>query len=180
MIRESRLLYKAFENGDVVTLDMLLRHADETNPLDDFPVWEAAAAGRKAEQMLGLLLAMGADVRARNSNKETIVFHMVRRGLTEACRVLLEYSDGAGINDKFVNQITPFYLACYHQREQLVRILLPHADVNICCEGCTPLHVAAAKTDITRLLLSAGADVNIRCDNQATPVVLRNACGCSY
>ncbi|KFG81471.1 ankyrin 2,3/unc44 [Metarhizium anisopliae] len=159
---------------------MLLRHADETNPLDDFPVWEAAAAGRKAEQMLGLLLAMGADVRARNSNKETIVFHMVRRGLTEACRVLLEYSDGAGINDKFVNQITPFYLACYHQREQLVRILLPHADVNICCEGCTPLHVAAAKTDITRLLLSAGADVNIRCDNQATPVVLRNACGCSY
>ncbi|QLI70784.1 uncharacterized protein G6M90_00g067440 [Metarhizium brunneum] len=30
--RLSRLLYKAVENGDVVTLDMLLRHADETNP----------------------------------------------------------------------------------------------------------------------------------------------------
>ncbi|KAF5128572.1 Ankyrin repeat and SOCS box protein 3 [Metarhizium anisopliae] len=112
VIRESRLLYKAVENGDVVTLDMLLRHADETNPLDDFPLWEAAAAGRDAEQMLRLLLAMGADVRARNSNKETVFFHVARRGLPEACRVLLEYTDGAGINDKSVDQITPFYLAC--------------------------------------------------------------------
>ncbi|EFY95884.1 Ankyrin repeat protein [Metarhizium robertsii ARSEF 23] len=172
VIQESRLLYKAVESGDVVTLDMLLRHADETNPLDDFPLWEAAAAGRNAEQMLRLLLAMGADVRVRNSNNETVFFHVARRGLTEACRVLLEYSDGAGINDKSVDQITPFYLACYHQREQLVRILLPHADVNMrYCEGCTPLHVAAANAEITRLLLSAGADVNIRCDNQATPVV---------
>lgn len=108
VIQESRLLYKAVENGDVVTLDMLLRHADETNPLDDLPLWEAAAAGRNAEQMLGLLLAMGADVRARNSNKETVFFHVARRGLTEACRVLLEHSDGAGINDKSVDQITPF------------------------------------------------------------------------
>ncbi|KID94112.1 ankyrin 2,3/unc44, partial [Metarhizium majus ARSEF 297] len=167
-----RQVIRAVENGDVVTLDMLLRHADEMNPVYDFPLWEAAAAGRNAEQMLRLLLAMGADVRARNSNNETVFFHVARRGLTEACRVLLEYSDGAGINDKSVDQITPFYLACYHQREQLVRILLPHTDVNMRCrEGCTPLHAAAANAEITRLLLSAGADVNIRCDNQATPVV---------
>lgn len=171
--RVSRLLYKAVENGDVVTLDMLLRHADEMNPVHDFPLWEAAAAGRNAEQMLRLLLAMGADVRARNSNNETVFFHVARRGLTEACRVLLEYTDGASINDKSAyDQSTAFYLACYHQREQLVRILLPHAEVNMRCrEGCTPLHAAAANAEITRLLLSAGADVNIRCDNQATPVV---------
>jgi ankyrin repeat protein len=80
------------------------------------------------------------------------------------------------INSYSEDGFTPLGLACYFEHEESARyLLLKGADVNICSNNgyhVFPLHsaVAANNTDIAKILLEAGANVNVTQISGNTPL----------
>lgn len=80
------------------------------------------------------------------------------------------------INTYSEDGFTPLGLACYFQHEEIARyLLLKGAEVNLPSKNgfnVYPIHsaVAANNTDITKILLEAGAEVNVVQTSGATPL----------
>jgi uncharacterized protein len=80
------------------------------------------------------------------------------------------------INSFSDDGFTPLGLACYFGHEEAARyLLLKGAEVNICSRNgyhVYPIHsaVAANNTDITKILLEAGANVNVSQISGLTPL----------
>ncbi|MDF3078579.1 MAG: hypothetical protein K0S09_2468 [Sphingobacteriaceae bacterium] len=86
------------------------------------------------------------------------------------------YNQPELINTYSDDGFTPLGLACYFEHEEIARyLLLKGADVNLPSNNgfnVFPLHsaVAANNTDITKILLEAGAEVNVAQASGTTPL----------
>jgi ankyrin repeat protein len=110
--------------------------------------------------VVSLLLARGADVRARSKVGDTALMDAAVRGDAAAAKLLIER--GAEVNAVDHKGYTPLILAAQFDGDagELVRLLLAHgADVSAVAEGETASSLAARRgeTEVTRLLRAAAA-----------------------
>jgi ankyrin repeat protein len=113
--------------------------------------------------VVALLLASGADVRARSKVGETALMDAAARGDLSAAKLLLKR--GADVNATDHRGYTPLLLAaaCDHDAAELVRLLLSSgADCSARAEGHTALSLAARRgqTEVTRILQAAETSAN--------------------
>ena len=116
-----------------------------------------------------LLIARGADVRARSKVGETALMDAATRGDAAAARMLI--AKGADVNARDHRGYTALMFAAQYDgdAEALVRLLLAHgADVTAIAEDHTALSLAARRgeTGVTKLLRAA---VRARGSRQETP-----------
>ena len=133
------------------------------------------------------LLDHGADVNAQNADGK-IPLHLLGVSLgtyEDTCHSLarLMLERGADVNARDKNQATPLHSVSYIPRLEPARVLLDHG-ANIHAknaQGQTPLHSVSqhvnkfpslSETALVELLLSRGADLNARDNDQATPFLL--------
>jgi ankyrin repeat protein len=112
----------------------------------------------RSSDVVSLLVARGADVKARSKRGETALADAAARGDIAAVRLLLD--KGADVNAVDYRGYTPLMHATQYDRDspELVRLLLSRgANVNVKGEGQTPLSIAARRgeTELTRLLREA-------------------------
>jgi ankyrin repeat protein len=108
--------------------------------------------------VVALLVAKGADVRARSKVGETALMDAAARGDLAAAKLLIER--GADVNAVDHRGYTPLIFAAHYDGEAvaLVRLLLSHgADINASAEGETALSLAARRgeTEVTKILRTA-------------------------
>ena len=150
-----------------------------------------ASFGRHFEIAL-TLLGHGADVNARNADGQTPLHRVslnpspkIRSGYNEASRLAqLMLERGADVNARDNDQATPLHSASYMSKLEATRVLLDNG-ANIHAkniQGRTPLHIVSqdrysiSEPALVELLLSRGADVNERDNDQATPFLLASLC----
>jgi ankyrin repeat protein len=110
--------------------------------------------------VIALLLARGADARARSKTGESSLMEAAVRGDVSAAKLLLD--QGAEVNAADHRGYTPLLLAaqCDRDSPELVRLLLDRgAGLDAVAEGETALSLAAKRgeTEVTRLLRERGA-----------------------
>ncbi|XP_049769744.1 ankyrin-3-like isoform X3 [Schistocerca cancellata] len=133
--------------------------------------WLIQAAEEGAVEKLQALLAAGADVGARDGDRNTALHWAVAEGHVGAARCLVEAgADVAATNNE---KNTPLHTAAYRGREAMVQLLVaffadPNARNGV---GWTPLHRAAfyGKEEAAAALLEAGSDRWARDDSGAVP-----------
>jgi ankyrin repeat protein/mono/diheme cytochrome c family protein len=108
-----------------------------------------------------LLVARGADVRARSKVGETALMDAAARGDLAAATLLVER--GADVNAVDHRGYTPLIFAAHYDRDavELVRLLLSRgADINARAEGETALSLAARRgeTEVTKILRAAAGN----------------------
>ncbi|XP_049944744.1 uncharacterized protein LOC126426792 isoform X1 [Schistocerca serialis cubense] len=133
-----------------------------------------AAAKEGSVSKVRTLLAMGADVEAKDENKRTALHWAAAMGHGEVAARLLEV--GAGVNARDRWQNTPLHLAAWKGHAAVVRLLAASsADHNARDQsGSTPLHDAArrGRAEAAAALLEAGADREDRNYGGDTPLDL--------
>lgn len=103
-------------------------------------------------------------------------------GLTEQVQMMLEHKKEIA-NEISNTGMTPLSIATHFNKENIVRLLLlHHADPNICSQNgffVFPIHTALAANNesIGKLLIEAGADVNVRQKGNITPLQLASQFG---
>jgi ankyrin repeat protein len=108
--------------------------------------------------VVALLVARGADIRARSKVGDTALMDAAARGDLAAARLLI--ARGSDVNAVDHRGYTPLLLAAQYDRDavELVGLLLAQgADVSARAEGETALSLAARRgeTDVTRMLRAA-------------------------
>jgi ankyrin repeat protein len=143
---------------------------------DDTPLMEAAKSNRL--DLVGLLLANGADVNAKNTAGFTALSQAVEFGGKGKDLAGLLVANGADVNVKDSMDNTPLHDAAMAGYEEAAAVLLAKgADPNAKgYKGNTPLHDVAAtgswSKSLAELLLARGADVNARNDEGLTPLAM--------
>jgi ankyrin repeat protein len=176
-----------FSNDNANVAQLLLQHGMDVNTRDKYqatPLHYASSCGNLKITLA--LLGNGANVNAKNANGRTPL-HQVSLSSNPGdyhhlARLLLERSTDVNARDK--DQATPLHWASYVSNLETTRVLL-YYDANIHAKnihGQTPLHVASHGVQpptrekygpaLVELLLSRGADVNVRDNSQATPFLL--------
>ena len=127
-----------------------------------------------------LLLARGASVNARAANGWTALSLAAARGFEGVVATLLAHDADPNIAD--IYGWTPLMRAVEQNRPPVVRVLLAAKRVNTNARdenGHSALHHAAVQgfTEIARLLLEHGADVQVRDRAGRTPAMLATAQG---
>ena len=184
--------FLSIENANVTRL--LLQQGTDVNTRDKeraTPLHFACFGGHF--EIALALLDNGADVNARNADCETPLHRVSlsprlgsKSGYKEATRLAqLMLEHGADVNALDKDQATPLHSASYVSNLGTTRVLLDsggniHAK-NV--QGRTPLHMASqsyfyigSEPALLKLLLSRGADINARDNDQATPFLLASLC----
>lgn len=131
--------------------------------------------------LVKLLLNNGANIYAKDNNKDTALLDAARHGNLECVNVLLEH--GAYYNDANEYYQTPLYYACGNCHKTIAEILLKKgANPNfIDCNHNTPLHRAcrgdqgkpvAKRLPVIKTLLENGANPNSINKDGETPLLV--------
>jgi ankyrin repeat protein len=108
------------------------------------------------------------------SNPCRDIFEAVEKGDVECVREFLKRGVDPNIRDIYVRgrPATPFNIGLYLKRDKLKEGDRYTEVGGYCCDGVTPLHVAARKgyVEIAKLLLEHGADPNIKDLHGWTPL----------
>ncbi|XP_042336801.1 ankyrin repeat domain-containing protein 27 isoform X2 [Sceloporus undulatus] len=141
-----------------------------TNQEGQTPLHIAALHGH--DDLVTLLLKLGADVGAKDAN-HTVPLHLAcQNGHLEVVKCLIE--NNAKQNKKDIHGNTPLMYACLNNYREIVAFLLQHgALVNLSNnEGNTSLHkaVIGSYEALVQLLLQYGASTHIRNNRQCTPL----------
>ena len=132
----------------------------------------AAASGNKKE-IVELLLAKGADVKAANQDGDTPLSLATFASTPEVVQLLLDH--GADIHIKTQDGLTLLHLAARGGTTDNAKLLIARGlEVDARSDaGQTPLHEAArnAHPDVVRLLIAKGAKVDARDKNGITPLL---------
>lgn len=109
---------------------------------------------------------------------KTITIHEAcATGLTDHVKMMLEHKPEI-VNEVSSHGFTPLGIAAHFSKEDIVRLLLAyHADPNICSQNgynSYPLHAALNNNDdeISKMLIEAGAEVNIVQNGRVSPLHL--------
>ncbi len=161
----------------------LLAKGADVNTKDDggkTPLHLALSWGGGRKDMVELLLSKDAEVNAKDEEEDTPL-HYACRCKTDKEVVELLLTKGAEVNPKDKEGRTPLHDACgYKADKEVVELLIAKgADLNARMTGgkgwrggVTPLHLAAiaGRTEIVRLLLIEGAEIDVKSDQGQTPL----------
>jgi ankyrin repeat protein len=170
-------LFKAIEARDYKTVESLLKSGakiNATNKIGQFPLWNAV--WNEDTIMVKLLIANGADVSQKYTNKEVVFscFEIAcQNGLTDIARMLVE--NGANANEKGFRGHSPLRTAARNGRVDIVKYLVSKGaaiDAKGDDDQATPLESAAGKghLEIVQVLVENGANVNHQDKDGDTPL----------
>lgn len=170
-------LQEAEAIGDINLVRILLENGTDVDYLDDVSLQTALhrAAENGHKSIAELLLAEGADIDAKSSNRNTPLHYAVDKGHKEIAGLLI--AKGADVNAKNAGGDTPLHVAVRGGKGKVSGLLIDKgAGVNTRNnEGFTPLHCVAMRPrhswlkvllsgdplrNMAELLISKGADVN--------------------
>lgn len=120
-----RMLLTAIDDNDLPLADSLIRRGVDVNQRGPLPLTPLMlAAGRGSTQMVGKLLAAGADVHAVDSNMGASALHFAAQGgVLDIAQLLLD--SGAFINLQSATVgLTPLVTAIWAKQVPMVRYLL--------------------------------------------------------
>ena len=119
---------------------------------------------------LKLLLARGADFRAKDKTGRSGLSHAVEKGHSDLVQELLKYDVDVDESEEGMYNWTPCMYAAFTDKVECLRLLLDaKAKVNaVDSKGATALIIAARylHPKCLEMLLEAGADMQVRCDNK--------------
>lgn len=152
-------LPEAAECGQTEQVRRLLEIGADVN--EGAPI--VGAAAEEHSDIVGLLIAAGADIDAQDIAGNTALHHAARWGNTDIAKQLL--AAGADANIANDDEETPFTLAVRNGQTECLRLLLAERKcehLNSLTQGTTLLHMAVdgAHAEIASLLIEAGADLN--------------------
>jgi len=126
--------------------------AEAYNWLKEHPDWLVWATGHP--RWCKILLAHGADVKAKNNNGWTPLRYAAESGSGEVVKLLL--AKGADVNAKDCYGATPLHVTAWNSRGEVAKLLLANgADVNAKNSyGTTPLHWGSS-AEIVKILEAA-------------------------
>ncbi len=131
-------------------------------------------AGQKGEtKNIEALLAVGAEVDAKDERGVTALMHASAEGHAQSVEALL--AAGADVDVQADDGLTALMVVAWGHTEIVRALLDAGADVNAKAQqGATPLMVAVAtgNQEIVRTLLDAGADVNAKAESGVTALIL--------
>jgi ankyrin repeat protein len=169
-------LYLSLERGD---LNQIERHiawdADLNAPLPNglMPLHSVAAAGQVA--IARLLIQQGAEVNGKDQADKTALYHALRQGRTQLAAMLLQ--QGAELDaDEMLRSLVSEEI----NDRDVVRFLQERgAQINRLHQGRSLLGEAIRRNNLhlCKLLIRAGADVNLAEGGGATPLQLATASG---
>jgi ankyrin repeat protein len=188
-------LHWAVYHNEVELVEQLIAAGAEVQAKNDYgatPMSEAAVVGNV--QVLHKLLAAGADVESPNADGQTALMILARTSNVEAAKLLLKRGAKVDVRERWRGQ-TALMWAAAEAQPAMVKLLLDHdADVNarsnvnqwerqVTAEprmqarpagGFTPLLYAARRgcAECARLLVKAGADVNLTDPDGVSPLLL--------
>ncbi|KAH0534337.1 hypothetical protein KQX54_003152, partial [Cotesia glomerata] len=168
------------ESGANVDISNIYNINNPEKNLGKQPLHVAVEANQVA--LVELLCRNGANVNAHALEHGTPLVHAVRLGKIEIVKVLIQ--GGADVNflskqcrietdllnylPVKVFHLTALHLAVVKYQPRILKILLfhPMTNLNLVINNLTPLHFAVkCDFEALKLLLSAGADINVRTSN---------------
>jgi ankyrin repeat protein/L-ascorbate metabolism protein UlaG (beta-lactamase superfamily) len=161
-------------HGYVPIVDYSLNHGIDINIKDRRglpPVWFSISGKQPA--MLRKLIALGADLSAKNPQGDDLLFRAARAGDVEVFQILLD--NGFRYDERNTWEVTPLQYALNADALDIVKLLVEKgADLNATMGGgMTSLHHAAMsrKAGGIHYLLDRGADINARNQAGVTPLL---------
>jgi len=168
-------LHKASYNGHIAVVAYLLDHGADIHHTNNMGQTTILLAARRGfAELVQFLIDKGADLHRPSTNNWTPLH--LSYDFAEATRVLME--NGADAN-RVMRHYTPLYLAASENYIETVKVLLSfNPDLEIEYDGdddqmgYTALTIATVNghTDVIRLLLEAGANVNHRSKHKYFPL----------
>jgi ankyrin repeat protein len=187
-------LHWAVQRNDVALAARLVRDGADAMAANRFgatPWSEAATLGNP--EMLSLLIKAGAQVNAPIGEGQTALMLVARTGNTEAARLLVAAGADVNAREGWLGQTALMWAAAENDPAMVRELLAAGADVNarstvhewerdVTAEprrkymprgGWTPLLFAArdGAVDAARVLVEAGADVDLQDPDLVTPAV---------
>lgn len=188
-------LHWAVYRNDVRMVERLIAARADVRAVNDYgatPMSEAAVVGNV--RVIEKLLAAGADVDSPNEDGQTALMIIARTSNVDAARLLLKRGADVNARERWRGQ-TALMWAAAEAQPAMVQLLIEHgaevdarSNVNewerqVTAEprmqarpsgGFTPLLYAARRgcAECARILLDAGADVNLSDPDGVTPLLL--------
>ena len=174
-------LIEAAETGDTDAIHQLLKEGADVNGRDArgrTPLM-AATHGTQAKSVRVLLQA-GADINLRDNRSDNPFLYAGAEGLAEILSLAIE----AGADTKLTNRFggTALIPAAERGHVEIVRELLTRTDVDVnhvnnlgwtaLLEAIVLGNGSPRQLEVVRLLIEAGAEVNLADANGATPLAL--------
>jgi ankyrin repeat protein len=164
------LLWTAHWN-DVETADLLIRAGADVNAANTFGMTPLSlACTNRNAALVDRLLKAGADAGTAIATGETPLMTCASTGSVEAVRMLVAYGADVNATEPAENQTALMWAASERHVKVVEALMELGADLQARTKrGFTALHFAAREGDlaITRLLLAAGMNVNIRAQPDA-------------
>ena len=164
------VLRTAVERCSIEDIRFLISAGADVNATLTFGLTVLMIAAREGrDDVIQILIEAGADTNASDSDGVTALLHATKNGWDSSVRALAEA--GADLNIPSILGETPLNMMVKFSRYDCVKYLIEKgADVNFDSNG-TALHygVLVSNEHSTRLLLGAGADVNIPDETGITP-----------
>jgi len=188
-------LHWAVYNDDADLAGRLIKAGADVNARNDYgatPLSQAAVTGNV--QVIRGLLKAGADVESANADGQTALMVLARTSNVEAAKLLLKAGAKVDTREQWRDQTALMWAAAEAQPAMVQLLVKQGADVNahskennwerqVTAEprmqarpsgGFTPLLYAARRgcAECARILVKAGADVNLTDPDGVTPLLL--------
>lgn len=171
--KEVRKLHEAIEEGDIETVKVLLCYkAGVHDRVRDKSPLHVACRKRGSEDIVSLLLLLGADVNARRISGDTPLIEACLGGHVDIARLLVE--NGADANMIGNGGHSALDCARIVQNSELLEVLLetdPDINHRTGLDQMTALHLACARGDVGLVsrLLAHNADTTVKNRAGLTP-----------